>query len=348
MKNLNIIITFFLLFSMISCNKTSIKKAEYSGDDISAKASIVRDKQTKQASLIIDTDEKWSLYAGWTVEGIDFSKPIATGEGGGTFALPVTDTARSYFQLVTQSGKTILSERQLPMTGGYNFRDLGGFKTKEGRFVKWGKVFRSDDLHKLTKEDLEYLGNIPLVSIVDFRSVAERDSAPDLNPASVIENYAFSINPGNLSSTNEIANLPEEGLRTIMADINRMLVSDSISIDQYRKFFALLQETDKIPLMFHCSAGKDRTGMGAALFLYSLGVEENTIFEDYLASNNYLGDKYATIIKLYPQMKALMGVNPEYLKAGIDEIKKQHGSVESYLTDVLNVDIEKMRGLYLY
>lgn len=348
MKNLNIIITLFFLLPMISCNKTNIRKAEYSGSDISHKASIIREKNTKQASLIIDTEGKWSLYAGRTVEGIDFTQNIATGEGGGTFPLNIADTARSYFQLVTEEGKAILSERHLPMTGGYNFRDIGGFKTKDGRYVKWGKVFRSDDLHKLTNQDLAYLSSIPLISIVDFRSVAERDSAPDINPASVVENYSFSINPGNLSSTNDIVKLSEDSLKNIMADINRMLVSDSLSIDQYRKFFALLQNNENIPLMFHCSAGKDRTGMGAALFLSALNVEENIIFEDYVSSNKYLGDKYAGIVKAYPQMKPVMGVDPEYLKAGFDEIKTRYGSIESYLVNTLDVDIDKMKSLYLY
>ncbi len=349
MKQLNITLLSFLLLSMISCNKSNIRKAEYSGTDISAHASIVRDKNTKQASLIINEIQgKWALFAGQTVEGIDFSKPIASGEGSGTFPLAVTDTARSYFQFVGDGGQAILSERHLPMTGGYNFRDLGGIKTKDNRYVKWGKVFRSDDLYKLTNEDLRYLKNIPIISIVDFRSVAERDSAPDRNPASVIKNYALSINPGNLSSIEEIVKLPEEGFRNIMTDINCMLVSDSLCVDHYRTFFALLQDEKNIPLMFHCTAGKDRTGMGAALFLYSLGVEESAIFDDYLSSNIYLKDKYAGLVAQYPQMKPLMGVSPEYLKSGLDEIKNKYGSIDSYLTKTLDVNLEKMKELYLY
>lgn len=333
---------------MISCNKNTVKEAKYMGKDISANASIVRDKETKQASLIIETKGKWSLYGGSTVENIDFSKAIASGEGTGTYPLAVTDTTRYYFQLETEDGKAILAERHLPMTGGYNFRDMGGFRTNDGKYVKWGKVFRSDELQKLTDIDLLYLKNIPLISIADFRSETEIAAAPDKNPVSVVRNYALSINPGNLTSVDEIANLPEDKLKDIMLDINRMLVSDSTCINQYRTLFALLQNEKDTPLMFHCTAGKDRTGMGAALFLYSLGVDEDTILQDYLSSNVYLSDKYASLIALYPQFKSLMGVSPEYLKAGLDEIENRYGSIDSYLTKTLNVDLNKMRQLYLY
>ncbi len=88
--------------------------------------------------------------------------------------------------------------------------------------------------------------------------------------------------------------------------------------------------------------------MGAALFLYSLGVDEETIFNDYLSSNAYLGDKYAQYTMQYPSLKPLLEVQKEYLKAGIDEIKRNHGPVEQYLENVLNVDIGKMKEIYLY
>lgn len=347
MKSLNITLLLFSLLFMVSCNN-NLKKAEYSGSDISDKVFITRDKQTKQASLVIDVEGKWSIYVGNTVESIDLSKALIMGEGRGIYSLAVSDTIRNYFQLVTQEGNTILAERHLPMKGGYNFRDLGGFRTQDGKYVKWGKVFRSDELHNLTDADLIYLKNIPLISIVDFRSETEIASAPDKNPASVLRNYALSINPGNLTSVDEIANLPEDKLKNIMLDINRMLVTDSVCVDQYRTFFSLLQDEKDTPLMFHCTAGKDRTGMGAALFLYSLGVDEEDILQDYLSSNIYLKEKYADFTTLYPQFKSLMGVSPEYLKAGLDEIKTQYGSIDSYLTKTLNVDLNKMRELYLY
>ena len=88
--------------------------------------------------------------------------------------------------------------------------------------------------------------------------------------------------------------------------------------------------------------------MAAALFLFSLGVDENTIFENYLESNTYLTDKYSKYIADRPNLKPLFEVKVEFLKAGIDQIKKDHESIENYLTKVLKIDIEKMKQIYLY
>lgn len=341
----------FISLSLIviaSCNTNTMNKATYTGNDLSDKVYITRDKTTKQASLVINTPGKWELYSGSSVDNIDFSKSIVKGDSNGTYSLNVNDTARSYFQIVTEQGSAILAERHLPMTGGYNFRDLGGFKTTDGKYVKWGKVFRSDDLNKLTDADLKYLNSIPLISIIDFRSPSEIKLSPDKMPRSTRNNYAFSITPGNLSSIDDIKNMTTDQINNTMKSINQMLVTDSSCIAQYRLYFDLLQDETETPLMFHCSAGKDRTGMGAALFLYSLGVDEKTILNDYLSSNKYLGDKYKPILTQHPNLKPLLEVDESFLKAGIEQIKKDHGSIENYLTNILNVDLNKMRQLYLY
>lgn len=335
--------------SFISCNKTS-EKAEYAGEDISNDIAIVRNKTTKEASIQIYTQGKWSLYAGPTVDQIDFEQPIAKGIDSGTFPVDVPDSVRSYFQVVTEKGKTIVADRHLPMTGGYNFRDLGGYRTTDGKFVKWGKVFRSDDLHHLTDADLHYLSAITLISVVDFRSEEEITLLPDVNPSSVKENYKYSISPGDLMAAvrTDMNKLTASSVDTLMMNMNVLLVSDSSCIKRYKDFFALLQNEADVPLLFHCSAGKDRTGMGAALFLSALGVDEQTILKDYLLSNNYLASKYAKYKEEYPKLAALFEVKPEFLQAGLDKIKKDHGSVENYLVNVLNVDIQKMKNTYLY
>lgn len=336
---------------MTSCgNKTTLTKAEYTGEDISNNVSIIRDKTTKSAFLQIYTQGQWTVYAGSSVENIDFEQPIAKGIDSGTFPLDVSDSLRSYFQIVTEKGNAIVADKHLPMTGGYNFRDLGGYRTSEGKYVKWGKVFRSDDLHSLTPEDLQYLSAIPLVSIVDFRAEEEINAQPDINPSSVKENYKFSISPGNLMEAvrTDMSKLTTEAVDTLMMGMNELLVSDPSSIEQYKEYFKLLQNDSNVPLMFHCSAGKDRTGMGAALFLSALGVDEQTIIKDYLLSNVYLANKYAKYKTDNPNLSGLFEVKPEFLQAGLDKIKKDYGSIENYLVKVLDVDIQNLRGTYLY
>ncbi len=339
-----------ILGSSIFTSCTQKSSVGYAGQNISNDVSIIREKTSKSANFKIYTDEKWSLYAGKSIDQIDLTQPIAEGINSGTFPIDVPNDTRSYFQIATEKGKAIIAERHLPMTGGYNFRDLGGYQTTDGKYVKWGKMLRSDDLHNLTDADLKYLASIPLTTIVDFRSKEEMDNAPDKNPSSVENNYAYSINPGNLMEaiSKDLNKLTPEYAEKLMKDMNILLVTDSACIEQYRKFFDLLQNEKNTPLMFHCSAGKDRTGMGAALFLSSLGVNEKTILEDYMLSNKYLANKYAKYKADNPALTPLFEVKPDFLQAGLEQIKKDHGSIENYLIKVLNVDLDKMRSIYLY
>lgn len=342
--------TALCVLTTLSCNRMAKPdKAEYSGNDISGDFTVTRDKTTKDASLTVGEDIEWKLYASPAADSIDLSRPILKGKNAGTFPLDVPRDARSYFMVVTPDGSGILAERQLPMTGGYNYRDMGGLRTKEGRYVKWGKVFRSDDMHNLTPADLSYLSSIPIVSVVDFRSGPEIQADPDKIPGSAKGHYIYSITPGDLRKLATSGKLPDkEQMIKAMEDINVLLVTDKDAVEQYRKFFGLLQDEEKIPLLFHCTAGKDRTGMATALFLASLGVDEEIIMEDYLSSNAYLGDKYGKLAAQYPALEPLLTVNKEYLQAGLDRIRQDYGSVEEYLTGTLGVDTGKMKEMYLY
>lgn len=335
-----------MAFTSYSCSDKEVR-AGYAGEDLSGIARITRDKQTKIATFTIDVPGKWKLYCGLSVEAIDFSKPVLTGKNAGTYPLQVPDSVRSYFQLVTEKGKAILAERHLPMAGGFNFRDLGGFRTTEGRYVKWGKIIRSDDLYHLTVSDLRYLSSLPLTSIVDFRSEQEMNMAPDKHPETTTGYYPFPIAPGTLSDVMNVPADADQGIHAMKA-VNVMLVSDSLSKQRYKDYFALLQSEKDVPLLFHCSAGKDRTGMAAALTLFALGVDKETIMEDYLASNIYLEDKYSKYTHLYPALKPLFEVNAEYIRSGIQWIRNEHGTVENYLTKELDVDIDKLKEMYLY
>lgn len=345
----NLLIVFAIIMLFTSCdNKPS--RAEYAGEDLSDKSRIFRDTYDKTAYLMINETGKWSLYSGTSVESIDFSKPLLEGEGiRERLPLQVPDSVRSYFQLVTEHGKAILAEKHLPMKGGYNFRDLGGLRTTEGRYVKWGKILRSDDLSFLTESDLAYLSSLPLISVVDFRSEGEVSQSSDRLPETVTGHYAYSITPGNLgASIADLFSLTESKGDSLMQEINLMLVSDTANIKRYKEYFALLHDEKNVPLLFHCSAGKDRTGMAAALTLFALGVDEETIMSDYLASNIYLREKYREYTVKHPELTPLFVVKASYIQTGIEWIKKEYGTVEEYLDKVLDVDRDKLKRIYLY
>lgn len=343
-----LLIAIFAVPLMLSCKKTTTMELGFSGKDLTKVAEIIRDKETKKVSLKINEQTNWKLYAGKSFEEINFVKPVSEGTEAGVFVVDVPSNERFCFQLVTDEGSAILAERHLPMTGGYNFRDLGGFKTQDGRYTKWGKLFRSDDLNHLTEADLEYLSSIPLVSIVDFRSEQEISEAPDQNPASLKNNYQLQIDPGNVIAFQEIASKSEQEMEQMMMTLNELLVEDETCVNQYKEFFALVQNEKEVPLMYHCSAGKDRTGMATALILFALGVDKETIIEDYLASNFYLGEKYTPMKAQHPGIAPLLEVRPQYIEAGLAKIEEKYGSVNAYLTDVLKVDIEAMKNKYLY
>lgn len=331
-----------------SCEKKTGSSAFYEGKDISMDANIMRDKSTKKASVAVNITGKWVLYGGPSVDEIDFSKALAGGIGAGIYDLDIDSSKRYYFQLVSDSGRAIIADRKLPMEGGYNFRDLGGIKNKDGKFVKWGKLFRSDDLDNLTDGDLAYLSSIPLLSVVDFRTKEEIKDAPDKFPVSVKNDYKLSLSPGNLAAAVTAKDMSAEKVDTLMMEMNDLLVTDPVCVGQYKEFFKLLQEEKQTPLVFHCSAGKDRTGMAAALILLALNVDEDAILDDYLKSNTNLSGKYDAYIEQYPYLKSAFEVKPEFLKSGISKIKEQYGLVENYLTKELNVDLLKFREMYLY
>ncbi len=232
-------------------------------------------------------------------------------------------------------------ERILPVQGAYNVRDLGGYQTGDGKTVCWGKIFRSGDLDKLTKDDLEYFNRLSIRTYIDFRESTEIAAAPDKTPSSLLHAYNLSIDAGNMIDMHTFsAEHPEE----IMEEINRLLVKSFQHI--YREFFEILADTSNIPLLFHCTAGKDRTGFAAALFLSALGVDRETIIEDYMLSAGALEEKYAIEIERYPQLTPFMTVRRSYIEAAFDVIDRDFGGMENYLTRNLGIDTVQMKAMY--
>lgn len=231
--------------------------------------------------------------------------------------------------------------RLLPLEGAYNVRDLGGYKTIQGKQVKWHRIIRADDLHNLTESDLKLLSGIPIRSYIDFRSDEEMISAPDKTPCSLKNYFHLKIDPASIIDLKKIsaAQTPK-----LLEDINRIFVNHCQDI--FRRFFHILMNTDNIPLLFHCSAGKDRTGFAAALVLASLGVDKETIIHDYLLSATYLKGKYHVEIEKNPALEPLMTVKREYIEAAFQFINSEYGSMENYLTKNLEVDIARMQTLY--
>ena len=191
---------------------------------------------------------------------------------------------RHYFLLRPESGKPIvLAERKVALEGSPNFRDLGGYKTVLGRHVRWGRIYRSGKLSSLTEADIHYFKRLGVSLVCDFRSDFERHSEPGwLGDEDAPHRVELPISPGSSDSFKKSMHdgiIEVYDATDLMKDMNRDFVINQTS--QYARMFQLMLQGNH-PILIHCAAGKDRTGFGAAVILDVLGVDEETIVEDYL------------------------------------------------------------------
>lgn len=261
------------------------------------------------------------------------------------------------------------NNRKLNVTGGWNFRELGGYSTVDGHTVKWHKLLRTDGLARLTPDDQTLLQDYGVVADVDFRSNAERQQAPDKVPAGVKYHFLPVFPEGDetdASATQEELeqrfNSNDQAGYQHMLDVYRKMVTLPSAQAAYHDFFVTLltnEQTEK-SVLFHCTAGKDRTGMGAFLTLNALNVDPQTIQQDYLLTNanvKPLVDKQSEQARqsghseaFVTNIRALSTVNPDYLAAATKVINTQYGGVQDYLHDVLGLshtDLTNLRKLYL-
>lgn len=228
--------------------------------------------------------------------------------------------------------------RVVELEGGSNFRDLGGYRTLSGQTVRRGKVYRTASMAALTDRDVASLGALGIRTICDFRGPEESRAAPTrLPPQNPPRIDALPIHvAGNLQALLSDGKSTGADMRRALSDTYRIFVRDHVKA--YRGLFDRLIDGPDYPLVFHCSAGKDRTGLAAALILSALGVSRDTIREDYLLTNTHWNAKVPYAAQMQADIRdALLGAHPEYLDAAFDEIALQHGSVDDYLAGALGL-----------
>lgn len=248
--------------------------------------------------------------------------------------------------------------RLLPLQGGQNFRDLGGYRTRDGRSVRWGVLFRSGAMNGLTPTDFAYLGKLGIRTVCDFRSTQERSAAPvrwpgNMTPKILADDYRMDM--AGLDFSNAAGWTGEQARAAMASSYPRILEQFN---GQYRRMFEQLL-AGHVPLAFNCSAGKDRTGVAAALILTALDVPRETVVEDYLLSNRYFDPKKAVVgdgaamqawSKLPPQvLQALMGVDRSYIEAVFRVIDAHPGGAKGYLRDRLGLgrtELARLRQRY--
>ncbi|MDE1556501.1 MULTISPECIES: tyrosine-protein phosphatase [Comamonas] len=232
--------------------------------------------------------------------------------------------------------------RSIALDGTTNFRDLGGYAGADGRTVRWRKLFRSDHLAGLSPADLQALQALGVARAVDFRGVQERACQGYAWP--FLEQQVLGIEP---TVVQRALALVQQGHRLtadetvgLMQDTYRSFVIDNA--DRFARLFRLLQDSDQ-PLVFHCTAGKDRTGWAAALILLALGVSREAVREDYLLTNQLYrrpAELAAKAAQSVPQdiLDVLWRVQMPFLDSAFVLAEQHAGSMDRYLAEVLGVD----------
>ena len=231
------------------------------------------------------------------------------------------------------------------LQGASNFRDVGGYHNADGRRVRQGQVFRSDHLAGLTPEDLARLASLGISHSLDFRGAAEYTATPYAIPG--VQRLALTIEPSVIARMQAlvvqgIVPTTEETV-ALMQETYRDFVNHNAGT--FGRFLKHLLE-QPTPQVFHCTAGKDRTGVAAMLLLSALGVEEEVIHHDYLATNR-LWRRDAEVSAGLPPVVAdtLLSVQPAFLEAAYEAIHTGWGSIDAYLHQQLGLDDARMAVL---
>jgi protein-tyrosine phosphatase len=273
------------------------------------------------------------------------------------------------------SEKTISNkgqERHIPLQGQVNFRDLGGYQTVDGRTVKWGQVYRSGRLPKLTDEDVDRLADLGIRTVVSLLLADDIDVyGRDRVPPGVRE---ISL-PINSKTVTQMANISTNALQTgdfslipveMNPEIHRLLIHDGKQ--EYAALLRMIADPDNRPLIVHCSHGVHRTGTGAAILLSALGVPWDTVRDDYLLSNKYRHNDVQMRLGRLRQMAAeKRGIAPEqvdmtnmeafliqsgsYVDASKAEMIDEYGSIDGFILEGLGLnqsEVDQLRDELLF
>lgn len=243
--------------------------------------------------------------------------------------------------------------RVVLLDGASNVRDLGGWQTSSGQRVRFGMLFRGAALSALSRDDEKRLQALGLRTICDLRGRAERERSPSqLLSVSGISVLSLPIEPSVGASLRDIEATREATGEDALTLMRKAYIAYAREwSDQYRALIAQILRPGSLPLLFHCSAGKDRTGFGAALILTALGVACDTIKLDYLATNRLWRSDSELASKLPPSVAdVLLRVHPELLDAAFDAMLCEHKSIDSYFEQRLGLNAttrERLRELLL-
>lgn len=280
--------------------------------------------------------------------------------------------------------------RKIELDGTKNLRDLGGIRTKSGKRIREGALLRSDSLHALSGKDVETLASIGLRCAYDFRNDVEQKKAPDreIPGCLIISDPVFPEKMEGVTHDEEdqfgqyirfveqvrnnldVEELMKEDYRTFVTSEHSRNSFHFFLTDLLRREKEAQEKGERAAFLWHCAAGKDRTGFAAALLEFIFGVPKEDILDDYVLTSRYVnpgiqeltggltqqmkdyyGDRYEETVRMVGgAVKALVDSRKEYLEASWEKAEEMYGSFSSFITEGLafsQADQEEMRRIFL-
>ena len=247
------------------------------------------------------------------------------------------------------------------LTGAPNFRDLGGYAARDGRRLRHRRLYRSDALTRVTAGDMRILDGLPIVVLCDVRSARERAACPNGWPSDqAIECLHLDVSNDLRAANAVLMRVLTENCTA--SDANQVMLATYRSMP--RAFVGrLAQIVDRLlasperAVIVHCTAGKDRTGFVCAILMLALGIDRDTVFEEYMLTAARCdvhslaaasADAIAAVIGRQPNEEfnlALAGVSEEYLQLALATVDSEFGSIEGYLQTAGGLDPERRAQL---
>ena len=243
--------------------------------------------------------------------------------------------------------------RLVPLEGAHNVRDLGGYPSRFGGTVRWGRVFRGDGLDQLTAGDIRIIESIGVRAVYDLRTIEERETAPDAirsHHVPVLSRVVTSFDDVDFTAIAD----HDDGVR-FMTELLLGLLEHAGP--EFGVIIHSLASPAGTPMLFHCTAGKDRTGLLAALVLELLGVPRDDVLDDFELTAHYHRATGSSMLQrmldrgVAPEAAAgVLGAPRSMMSDVLDVLDDRYGGIEQYLVERARVDrpaIEIIRSLLL-
>lgn len=304
------------------------------------------------------------IYVGSNPHALTEMAPVVSVSGAREATVAGLNTAvRHYFRLEFRGGawdgrSFIAAERVVPLQKSVNLRDAGGYHTTAGQMVRWGQLYRSGSLSRLTQADLAYLQRLGIKLVCDLRTAGERAKQPDKLPnlpdllerplpMESVDRWerlrgAFTV----FFRKGRIDDFLLKGYKQVMIDGNAHVIGE---------IFQRLADPAQLPAVIHCTAGKDRTGLVVAMLLLTLGVPEETVIADYTLSNlfyEHFREAIAADLKQVApwgvsvdDLQDLFLVKAKTLQGALSHVRQTYGSLDNYLRNQAGVSDETIAQL---